>query len=172
MDLGTWDMARALTTPITDRPGTPCDDAPAAAPPRPGRGKAGRPLGAKDRGPRKRRYARRLADLSEALASDILNNPWGLHERPLQVLQLLVKGCKRPEIARRMGIRPKTVSQHLMTVRATMRVQTNTQAVLMWHRHYQPTMPPEYNKDALLIANLAKATAQLRAQKQNDQETT
>lgn len=92
-------------------------------------------------------------------------NPWGLSRRQLQVLELSVQGCNRKAIAARLNITLSTAAQHLASVRQRMELTTTAQVVIAWHRHYRIVGTPNSGEvaDQILIKNLARATAELRA---------
>jgi DNA-binding response OmpR family regulator len=58
---------------------------------------------------------------------------FGLTPRELQVLQRLAIGATPVEIARELGIRPRTVASHLQRALAKMRVHSRVQAVALAH---------------------------------------
>lgn len=52
-----------------------------------------------------------------------------LSQRQLQVLQYLAEGLKQSEIARRIGISPRTVSAHINSIKARLGVRTTAQTI-------------------------------------------
>lgn len=105
--------------------------------------------------------------LVQQVRDEFPNDPWGLTDRQAQVLDLAVQGMERAEIASQLGISLSTTSQHLAEVRSKMKVDTTPQAVVCWHRYHRVVgpKPADCDKDDLLIANLTRATALLRATK-------
>jgi DNA-binding NarL/FixJ family response regulator len=59
----------------------------------------------------------------------------GLPPRQLEILRLAAEGRSNKQIARELGIRPRTVQGHLSVVFLKLGVETRTQAVVAaWRR--------------------------------------
>src|SRR5947209_4258512 len=57
-------------------------------------------------------------------------NPYGLSQRELEVLELVVQGLPDKEIALRLGVRPDTASKHVNAIRTKMGVHSRTEAAI------------------------------------------
>jgi DNA-binding NarL/FixJ family response regulator len=82
---------------------------------------------------RLRRHLARGAAIGESAAEKSGPDAFGLTPRELEVLQRLAIGATPVEIARELGIRPKTVASHLQRVLAKMQVHSRVQAVALAH---------------------------------------
>lgn len=150
-------MWSALTQPIKDRPGTPSHNAPLAHKP------AAPPV----RGPApKSKETMPAEDVAKAhTMPGVVDNPWKLSPRQMQVLDMMVQGMSPTSIARMLDLSKSAVSKYTTEIRERMEVVTNAQAVVAWHRHYRVLQPDRksVDQDDTLIANLARVTEQLRA---------
>jgi DNA-binding NarL/FixJ family response regulator len=77
---------------------------------------------------------RRLIDRSTQ-RKPVGSNHFGLTRRELDVLRLLSRGKRAGEIARELGISPKTVSSHLQHIFAKLDVHSGAQAVARAYEH-------------------------------------
>lgn len=83
--------------------------------------------------------ALRLAALGQGVAYPNLRDEAHLTPREHQVLRLLVHGLSDKEIARELGVEPKTVSHWMLSLRQKMGAENRAQAILM----YWGTLPQQ-----------------------------
>jgi DNA-binding NarL/FixJ family response regulator len=82
---------------------------------------------------RVRRHLARGAAMGESATETSGPEAFGLTPRELEVLRRLAIGATPVEIARELGIRPKTVASHLQRALAKMHVHSRVQAVALAH---------------------------------------
>jgi DNA-binding NarL/FixJ family response regulator len=77
----------------------------------------------------------RVRTLEQGLAADASTTPDDLTPRQRDVLRLVATGSTNKEIARKLGISPKTVMHHLSSVFQVAGVRTRTEATI-WAREH------------------------------------
>lgn len=65
------------------------------------------------------------------------NGPYGMTEREVQVVMMLVNGYTDAEIARMMGLRPNTIKFHCTAIYQAMGVRGRTEAAVRWVREQE-----------------------------------
>lgn len=158
----------ALMNPVADRPGTPIGVRQAVHTTR----KVACPTPAAPRRLRKRKSTEHMPEEAVAFAHakaslEHTDNPWHLSPRMMQILDMLVQGMGPAVIARELELSKSAVSKYTTDIKERMGVDTLPQAVVAWHRHYRVLQPDASvgDKDSTLVANLARATEALRAQR-------